>query len=218
MIIAHRANNDHKYLENTKEAVLECLNKEYIDGIEIDVRMTKDKKFVVIHNMLIDLLSNGSGFVKNKTLTELRKYTFGINQKISTLEEILKIMNDKLLLIEIKYESKNFKIIAYKFYQLIKKYSYLNIIICSFNYDLLKYLKKIDKKIKCALIIGLAINSDKIYNHLDYNLLSIGFLKKSKDCDFIFTINNINNYNKIIKYNSKLNVITDFAYKLNNEV
>ena len=214
MLIAHRANDNHNYLENTKEAVMCCLDKEYIDGIEIDVRVTKDMEFVCIHNMLIDKISNGIGFVKDKTLGELKLYTFKNNSKISTLEEILNIMNNKLLLIEIKDEVNNYKEFIEKFYQKIKKYSYLNIIVCSFNYELLKYLKKIDKNIKCALIINLVLNQDKIYNHFEHKLLSKNKLDQSSNNDFIWTINNISDYEKIKKHNEKLNIISDCCYKL----
>lgn len=213
MLIAHRANNNHSYLENTKEAVLECLNTSYIDGIEIDVRMTKDNKIVVIHSMLIDLISNGNGFIKDKTLKELKSYTFKNNQTVATLEEILKIMNDKLLLIEIKEESNNYRIVDV-IYKLIKKYSYLNISICSFNYELLNYFKKIDNKINCILIISYLINSDKIHNHLNNNSLKFNRLKNAKEGDYIWTINNILDYKKIKQSNKNLNVITDIAYKL----
>lgn len=213
-LIAHRANDNHNYLENTKEAVIHCLNCEYIYGIEIDVRITKDKKVVVIHNLLIDLLSNGSGFVKDKSLKELKKYTFGYNQKISTLEEILKIMNNKLLLIEVKEEGKNFKETSTLIYEIIKKYSHLKIMVCSFNYELLKYIKLLDKSVECGLIIGSILNRDKIYNHLNYNILSMKQLKKAKENDFVWTINNKENYNKIKHQNINLNVITDVAYKL----
>ena len=214
MFIAHRGNNNHLYLENTKEAIIDCLSKDYIDGVEIDIRVTKDKEFVVIHNILIDRVSNGSGFVKDKTLKELKSYVFGNNQKISTLEEILKVKNNKLLLIEIKDESNNYKEFIDIFYKKIKKYLYLNIIVCSFNYELLTYLKKIEKNIRCALIINSIFNKDKIYNYLDYKLLSKQTIEYSKDNDFIWTINNINDYKKIKKHNHKLNVITDVCYKL----
>ena len=78
MLIAHRGNDNHKYLENTKEAVIYCLNKEYIDGIEIDIRVTKDKEFVLSHNMLID-----------KKIRELRKIIKGLeNAKTPDYSEI----------------------------------------------------------------------------------------------------------------------------------
>lgn len=214
MLIAHRANNNHSYLENTKEAVIECLKQNYIDGIEIDIRVTKDKEFVLIHNILIDKISNSNGFVKDKTLKELKSYEFGNNQKINTLEEILDIINNKFLLIEIKDESSNYKEFIDIFYKKIKKYLYLNIIVCSFNYELLLYLKKINKNIKCALIINSIFNKNRLYNHLDYKLLSKPNLEHSENSDFIWTINNINDYKKIKKHNKNLNIISDVCYKL----
>lgn len=216
MFIAHRANDNHNYLENTKEAIIYCLNKEYIDGIEIDIRVTKDKEFVLIHNMLIDKISNGKGFIKDKTLKELKTYKLKNNQKINTLEEILNVMNNKLLLIEIKDEMNNYKEFIDIFYKKIKKYLYLNIIICSFNYELLNNLKKLNKNIKCALIINTILNKDKLYNHLDYKLLSKNTLEHSNNNDFIWTINNIEDYKKIKRHNTNLNIISDVCYKLNN--
>ena len=91
---------------------------------------------------------------------------------------------------------------------------YLNIIVCSFNYELLSYLKKLNKNIKCALIINSIFNKDKLYNHLDYKLLSKPNLVHSKDNDFIWTINNINDYKKIRNHNKNLNIISDICYKL----
>ena len=46
-LIAHRENNNHKYKENSKEAFINCFNTEYIDGIELDIRLTKDNIIVV---------------------------------------------------------------------------------------------------------------------------------------------------------------------------
>ena len=48
--IAHRGLDNHKYHENTKEALVESLNKDYISGVELDIRLTKDNKFVIYHN------------------------------------------------------------------------------------------------------------------------------------------------------------------------
>ena len=49
-LIAHRANNNHEFSENSKNAIINVLSKDYIDGIEIDVRITKDKRLVLIHD------------------------------------------------------------------------------------------------------------------------------------------------------------------------
>ena len=45
-LIAHRGLDNHKYSENSFKAILTSLNEKYIDGVEFDVRITKDKKIV----------------------------------------------------------------------------------------------------------------------------------------------------------------------------
>lgn len=63
-IISHRGNG-FNFKSNTKEAILYSLNIDYIDGVEFDVRITKDKKIVIIHDPVINFVSNGRGIVKN---------------------------------------------------------------------------------------------------------------------------------------------------------
>ena len=77
-IYAHRGLS-RLYPENSLEAIKEASKYEYIYGIEFDVRMTKDKKFVVIHDKDITLVSNGTGIVNNMTLEELYKSDFTYN-------------------------------------------------------------------------------------------------------------------------------------------
>ena len=124
-LIAHRALDDSKYKENTKDAIIAALNKSYIKGIEIDVRITKDNKIVLIHDSIINRTSNGSGIVEAMTLKKLGKYNFGTKDnpcKISTLKEMLRILpNDKIVLIEIKCHSEEDRFIDC-FYDTIKNF------------------------------------------------------------------------------------------------
>ena len=62
-LIAHRANNNHDFSENSLKAILNVLDKDYIDGIEIDVRITKDKQLVLIHDLVIYFVIEGTGIV-----------------------------------------------------------------------------------------------------------------------------------------------------------
>ena len=80
-LISHRGNNGHNFLENSKEAILDVLSKKYIDGVEFDIRMTKDKKLILYHNMLIKT-NNNYEFISNKTLLKIKK----INNNITTLD------------------------------------------------------------------------------------------------------------------------------------
>lgn len=48
-IIAHRG-NDNIHRENSIKGIINSLNKEYIDGAEFDIRLTKDNIFVLNHD------------------------------------------------------------------------------------------------------------------------------------------------------------------------
>lgn len=200
--IAHRGLNSKKYSENTKEAILDSLKYNYIKGIEIDVRMTKDKKIVVIHDSTINRTSNGSGFVKNMTLRELRKYNFGTDKnpsKISTLNEILNLIpNNKLILIELKSDKKqDTNIFIRRFYNIIRKYKNKNIYIASFNEKLIKKLKAPDSSLKCSVFISKIINSEHIDDTYDFTIVSsygINTTKNYKKPIFIWAIYNKKQY------------------------
>lgn len=44
MIISHRGNDKENFKENTILAIKNSLSKSYIDGVEFDIRLTRDKK------------------------------------------------------------------------------------------------------------------------------------------------------------------------------
>ncbi|MCF8002371.1 MAG: glycerophosphodiester phosphodiesterase, partial [Halanaerobiales bacterium] len=73
-ILAHRGDS-FRYPENTALAfnALKDLNP---DGVEFDVQLTKDNQVVVIHDETIDRTSNGSGYIKDYKLKELKKFNF----------------------------------------------------------------------------------------------------------------------------------------------
>ena len=56
------------YPENTLLAYKAALNSN-VDMLEIDVHLTKDQELVVIHDDKIDRTSNGTGYIKNYTLS-----------------------------------------------------------------------------------------------------------------------------------------------------
>jgi len=178
-IISHRGNNLSKYKGNSKEAILEAINTDYIDGVEFDVRITKDKKIVLIHDPIINFVSDGKGVVKNMNYEDLFKYNFGSSKyptKVVLLEDLLNSINtNKIILIEIKEETDDYKEIADIVFDIISKYN-LNIYIASFNYDLMKYFKT--KYNKCGLLIGLGLNTKKLYNQFDFNIVSYNYRNK----------------------------------------
>lgn len=99
-----------KYPENTFLA-FEGARLAGMSSIELDVHMTKDEKMVVIHDYRIDRVSDGSGYVANMTLDELRTYGFGASASsregkaaIPLLDDIFDwaIRHDMGLVVELK--------------------------------------------------------------------------------------------------------------------
>lgn len=212
-LIAHRANNNHDFSENSKNAIIKCINTDYIDGVEIDVRITKDKKLVLIHNPVIDLSSNGHGIVKYMTLDELSKYKYGkSNEQITTLEEILKIFHDKILLIELKEVGNDYIFLVDEVVKIVNMHPNINIYICSFNFELLTYLKNNYPNIKCGLIIGYGLNKLKANNNFDFLVLSSHHIElaNKKKYSFVFGMKN----SDINRLKENIYLITDESYRV----
>ena len=68
---AHRGFSG-KYPENTILAFQKAL-EEGVDGIELDVQLTKDGELVIIHDESVDRTTDGKGLVVSYTLEELKK-------------------------------------------------------------------------------------------------------------------------------------------------
>lgn len=191
-LIAHRALDNHKYKENTIEAFINCLDKDYIDGIEIDVRITKDKKLILNHNSII-----GNNLIKNQTLKQLKKYN------VTLLEDVLKLNTNKIIVLDLKDKMKS------EIKKIIKKYNYLNLYICSFNYELVSDL--LNTNVKIGLIVGYFINKNKNYSKFDF--LNVNYKEKVKFNKEIM-LWTINKYEDLKKINIKdFYLITDCAYK-----
>lgn len=88
--------------ENTLPAYQKAIDLD-VDFVEIDVRTTKDGKFVSVHNSTIDAyVKDTSGKVKDFTLAELRGFDIGSrigpewnSVRIPTFEEILDLCKGK---------------------------------------------------------------------------------------------------------------------------
>jgi len=109
LVIAHRGASGHAP-ENTlaafKEAV--ALGATFI---ETDLQLTRDARFVAIHDDTVNRTTNGQGAVHDLTLAELRKLDAGswfgsefAGERIPTLEEILEFSkkNDVVFYLEMK--------------------------------------------------------------------------------------------------------------------
>lgn len=126
MVIAHRA-DWREAPENSAWAVRKAIEKG-IDMVEVDLALTKDSVLVLMHDKTIDRTTTGTGKPADYTLAELRKFSLkdGLGSttqmKVPTLEEILDITQDKILI------------------NLDKGFDYINMV-----YPLLKKRKMLDQ-------------------------------------------------------------------------
>ncbi len=124
------------------------------DGIETDLRKTRDDELVLIHDKTIDRTSNYSGRIIDYNYKDLLNMDFGnkkySNEKIVKLEEFLKNFGDKKiqLYLEIK-ESGYEKLIIDK----INNYNLKNLTLISFKYDVLKKLRKLSDDVNLGWLI-----------------------------------------------------------------
>ena len=143
--IVHRGIYNKNVSDNSYKALYDGLLSYKYVGIETDVRVTKDNIFILYH----DALYKGK-LVKNIFYKDM------VN--VSKLEDILKINTDKIILLEIK----DFDIDVKKFIKLINKYN-KNVMIMSFDVNVIKKVKKITNKYKLG-ILNYVLNSDSDYN------------------------------------------------------
>ncbi|MDO4266377.1 MAG: glycerophosphodiester phosphodiesterase [Eubacteriales bacterium] len=108
-IWAHRGASGHAP-ENTMTA-FEGAVQEGADGIELDVQLSRDGALVVIHDERVDRTSDGIGFVRDMSLSELRKLNFNRNfpeygtVRIPLLEEVLALCRTEKLFLNIELKN-----------------------------------------------------------------------------------------------------------------
>lgn len=157
---AHRGFSG-KYPENTMLAFRKAV-EEGVDGIELDVQLTKDGEVVIIHDETIDRTTDGKGLVVSYTYDELRKFDASFKFRgqcgfnpIPTLREYFELVKDKNLVtnIELKTGLNEYFGIEEKVWKLIEEYRLEDrVLISSFNHYSVLRMKSIAPNLKYGLL------------------------------------------------------------------
>lgn len=98
-IWAHRGCSQ-RYPENTMLSFEKAAELKKLTGIELDVQLTRDGELVVIHDERIDRTTEGIGFVRDYTLSELKRFHIYADenptQSIPTLAEVFDLLGERL--------------------------------------------------------------------------------------------------------------------------
>jgi glycerophosphoryl diester phosphodiesterase len=221
--IGHRGAKGH-FAENTIESIQKAMDLG-VDGIEIDVHQCASGQLIVFHDFTLDRMTNGTGEVSKHTLKQLKQVVVKGHCQIPTLSEVLAFINNRCLLnIELKGQgtAKEASRLI-QFFVEKKGWDYNNIIVSSYQKDLLETVYKTNKQIPLGVLTDTnlddAVNFAKTIHavsiHPDYTMLTQEIVEKLKEDYkvFTYTVNNLKPIKRIKSYGVD-GIISDFPNRL----
>lgn len=163
-IVAHRGSSGNRP-ENTLPAFAEAV-RVGADVIELDVHLSKDGQLIVMHDEEVDRTTNGKGFIREKTLEEIKRLNAGSwfnakyqATKVPTLREVLDLLLMRnyrgVLTIELKTDNYHYPDIEEKTSQLIQSQEWpFEHWYCSFNVNSLDIIHRLEPETQLDLIMG----------------------------------------------------------------
>jgi len=169
MIQAHRGASAY-CPENTLEAFSKAI-EQGADGIELDVHLTKEGEVVVAHDERLERVSNGTGYINDHTLEELKSLDFakllpGPVCRIPTLSEVFSLVKPSSLSvnIELKTTERLYPGLCGKLAALVEEFGMgERILYSSFNHYSLQEIRQIDPKVKIGLLYQLGMVDPWVY-------------------------------------------------------
>lgn len=138
----HRGCFDNvKIAENSLEAF--DLALKYHTAIELDVHLSKDHKLIIMHDNNLSRMTKTNLRIKDADYKDIHDLKLlNTNSKIPLLDDVLKLVDSKVILyIELKDETKDYKLLVDEVIKLLKNYNG-EFILCSFNPLILSYLRR----------------------------------------------------------------------------
>lgn len=197
-LIAHRGLSGIEP-ENTQSAFVAAGKRDYF-GIETDVHVTADKRFVVIHDNTTERVSRKNINIEKSTFDEIRKIRLNGKRffefhQIPSLEEYIEICKEyrKKSVIELKnkFTADDIK----RLIEEIKALHYLdNVIFISFSFNNMIVLRELLPKQSLQFLCA-EINGDVIKKLNDYSLdVDVSHIKLTKkDIDEVHSNNHLIN-------------------------
>lgn len=166
-IWAHRGCSQ-MYPENTLLAFEKAAAIKGLEGIELDIQMTKDGELVVIHDERVDRTTEGIGFVRDFTLAQIKRLHIyadvNPDQEIPTMRETLDLLEPAMrrglrINIELKNSVYPYEGMEAKIVELIGKYGLQkNIVYSSFSALSLEKLHEIEPEAEIGILNGKVSN------------------------------------------------------------
>ncbi len=152
LVIGHRGAMGHE-TENSLPSIQKALDLG-VDMIEIDVFKIKSGEIMVFHDETVDRLTNGPGAIEEYYITDLNKLILNGGHKIPMLQDVLKIIDNKVALnIELKGAGTADRVNhIMNFYIEKRNWSPENFIISSFRWDELEDMRRLNPDVRIAVL------------------------------------------------------------------
>jgi glycerophosphoryl diester phosphodiesterase len=177
--------------ENTLASFEKALSLPHVDGIELDVHLSKDGRAVVIHDDTLERTTKQKGFVSERTAGELAPLG------VSLLEDVLALVKakEKRVFVELKMQPRFYEKLPSVVLGLLGTTGTVeNAIVISFDHRSLALLKKEAPRVTCGALCAQRLLDParyvKDYLGVDWwlpgaigELDSIGFFSASRELD-----------------------------------
>jgi glycerophosphoryl diester phosphodiesterase len=161
LIFAHRGFGNHGP-DNSLYAVEHALAAG-MDGVDVDGQLTRDGELVIFHDLSVDRLTSGTGRVRDKTRDEMLALDLGPKYdarirgaNVHTFEDFVRAakgQGGRILMVELKVPGLRASGIEARAVEIIQRYgAHENVILSSFNPFVLYRVKRLDPRIRTALI------------------------------------------------------------------
>ncbi len=208
-LLIHRGIVNKNYKENLLKSFKQSFKKGY--GIETDIHITKDNKFICFHDFTLNRIFKKNISVKNLNYSKIKEISSKNKKTIPLLKDVLKTSKNRhVLFIELKpiFSNKLLK-------KLLKETSkYSKCVFISFKHKNIYNLLKIKSRIKVGLSFSNSTSSKKIikksknkkinYLILDKLFINNKNIQNLKIKKYYYTIKTKSEFNK---YNKKNNLI-----------
>ncbi len=228
--ISHRGVSDKNGVQNSLEALEKTSQTWHPDYIEMDIQMTKDHQFVVMHDFNLKNLAAVKGVPEQMTLAEIQQVTLhenGKSAKIPTFDTYLaeaKRLNQKLL-VEIKTQQKDTTLIVDTF---LKKYQNEiqseHHLVQSLTFSIVESLKEKAPQLTVGYILPFNVVGPPItkadFLTMEYSTINHNFITSAEEDGkkvFVWTPNSSEDMSRMIFYEVD-GIITDQMGTLNKTI
>lgn len=143
------------YPENTMLSFEKAAKLDGLTGIELDIQLTKDGEMVVIHDERVDRTTEGIGYVRDYTLSEIKRLHIyadtASSQSIPTIVEVFDLLEERMraglkVNIELKNSVYPYEGMEEKIVELVRRRDLQDsIVYSSFSAKSLEKLREIDQ-------------------------------------------------------------------------